>query len=123
MPVKPSSEDYVAAELYHPGFEFSVYYDETPNGDWSDPGTFSDGERVATFKESALLGIHIIHGEDVGMGYNLFSSRLIWSKSFWVGDQKVDFKKLVPNGVTINNVTNQDPESTALTGSAVAIGR
>ena len=98
-----------------------MYFNESPDPtrDWGDFGLFSDGTRVATFEESAFLGTTI---ESAEMGYNLFSSRLISSKSFWFNGQKVDFKKLVPNGVTINNVTSQDPNASSFTASAVAIG-
>jgi hypothetical protein len=117
LPVEPGSVGDVEAFLFPPGVTWGVYFDETPDQDWADPDSFSDGERVATFEESALLSTHIL---SAGMGYNLFSSRLISSKSFRFNDQKVDFKKLVPNGVTTNNVTSQN--ATGFTASAVAIG-
>jgi hypothetical protein len=107
----------VMADLFPPGFTFDVYYDKNPNQAWNDLPTFSDGDRVATFEESAFLGTTIVSAE---MIYNLFSSRLIWSKRFRFNGQKVDFKKLVPNGVTINNFGSTN--ATAFTASAVAIG-
>jgi len=118
LPVEPGSADYVVARLFLPGWTWGVYFDETPDGNWANPDTFSDGERVATFEESAMLSTHIVNAE---MGYNLFSSRLISSKSFRFNGQKVDFKKLVPNGVTINNVTS--PDASSFGASAVAIGK
>jgi hypothetical protein len=119
LPVEPGSASDVKASLFPPGITWGVFFDETPDPtrDWGDFRLFSDGTRVATFEESAFLGTTIVSAE---MGYNLFSSRLIWSKSFWFNGQKVDFKKLVPNGVTINNVTSTN--ATAFTASAVAIG-
>jgi hypothetical protein len=107
----------VFALYISPGLTFGVFYDETPDANWADPGSFSDGERVATFEESAFLGTTIL---SAGTTYNLFSNRLIWSKSFRVGDQRVDFKKLVPNGVTINNIGSILTD--AFNASAVAIG-
>jgi hypothetical protein len=117
IPLPSADPGEVIASLIPPGYTWGVYYDETPDGDWADLDSFSDGERVATFEESAFLGTTIL---STGMIHNLFSNRLIWSKSFWVGDQKVDFKKLVPNGVTINNVGSTN--TSAFTASAVAIG-
>ena len=117
IPLPSADPGEVQAALFPPGFTFGVYFNEIPNQDWNDLDTFSDGERVATFEESAFLGTTIVSAE---MIYNLFSSRLIWSKRFRFNGQKVDFKKLVPNGVTINNVTG--PGKTAFTASAVAIG-
>jgi hypothetical protein len=113
----PSDDPDVFALLIPPGYTWGVYFNETPNQVWGAYDTFSDGERVATFEESAFLGTTIF---STGMVYNLFSSRLIWSRRFRFNGQKVDFKKLVPYGVTINNVTG--PGKTAFTASAVAIG-
>jgi hypothetical protein len=113
----PSADEEVFALLLQPGYTWGVYYDETPNGDWAVFDTFSDGERVATFEESAVLSTNILN---TGMVYNLFSNRLIWSKSFRFNGQQVNFKKLVPNGVTMNNVSAVG--KTAFTSSAVAIG-
>jgi hypothetical protein len=114
----PSADPEVIALLLQPGYTWGVYFNENPNqDDWGDYDTFSDGERVATFEESAILATNIL---STGMVYNLFSNRLIWSKSFRFNGQKVDFKKLVPNGVTMNNVSAVG--KTAFTSSAVAIG-
>jgi hypothetical protein len=113
----PSADPEVFALLIPPGYTWGVYFNETPNQVWGAYDTFSDGERVATFEESAILATNIL---STGMVYNLFSNRLIWSKSFRFNGQKVDFKKLVPNGVTINNVSAVG--KTAFTASAVAIG-
>jgi len=117
IPLPSADPGEVQAALFPPGFTWGVYFNEIPNQDWNDLDTFSDGERVATFEESAFLGTTIVSAE---MIYNLFSSRLIWSKSFRFNGQKVDFKKLVPNGVTINNVGSTN--ASAFTASAVAIG-
>jgi len=117
IPLPTADPGEVQAALFPPGFTWGVYFNEIPNQDWSDLDTFSDGERVATFEESAFLGTTIVSAE---MVYNLFSNRLIWSKSFRFNGQKVDFKKLVPNGVTINNVGS--PDATSFGASAIAIG-
>ena len=117
IPLPSADPGEVIASLIPPGYTWGVYYDETPDGDWADLGSFSDGERVATFEESAFLGTTIL---STGMIHNLFSSRLISSKRFRFNGQMVDFKKLVPNGVTINNVGSTN--TSAFTASAVAIG-
>lgn len=115
----PSADPEVFALLLKPGFKWDVYFNEDSDQtrDWGDYDKFSDGDLVATFEESAILSTNIL---STGMVYNLFSNRLIWSKSFRFNGQKVDFKKLVPNGVTMNNVSAVG--KTAFTSSAVAIG-
>jgi hypothetical protein len=34
---------------------FNVYYNSKPDGDWSNPATFSDGQLIATFKRDESL--------------------------------------------------------------------
>ncbi len=115
----------VEVSVFPPGTVFDVFFDKAPNQSWEDLDTFSDGKRVATFKESALLATNITGSN---AGYGLFSSDLIGSKSFRFHGQRVDFKKLVPNGITINNFATLTPifpggTFTQVFGaSAVAIG-
>ena len=126
-PITLSPGSNVAVILFPPGATFDVYFDETPDQDWADLDSFSDGELIATFEESALLSTNIGEPDGSGVSYNLFSSDLIYSKRFRFNGQRIDFKKLVRNGVTINNFVSLTPVSfspftLAFTGSAVAIG-
>ena len=125
FPLNPGSN--VVVNLFPPGASFDVFFDETPDQDWANANSFSDGELIATFEESALLATSIAEPDGSGVLYNLFSSDLISSKRFSFNGQKIDFKKLIPNGVTINNFGSRTPVSfspftRAFTGSAVAIG-
>lgn len=125
VPLSPGSN--LAVNLFPPGPTFNVYFDETPDQDWSDPTSFSDGKLVATFLESALLSSRVEEADGSGVAYNLFSSELIYSDKFRFHGSKVDFRKLLPNGVTVNNFATRTPVSfvpftTAFSGSGVAIG-
>lgn len=126
-PVSLDPGSNLGATLFPPGASFDVYFDPTPDQDWSDPASFGDGQLVATFLESALLASRIDEPDGSGVAYNLFSSELVYSKRFRFHGRKVDFKKLLPNGVTINNFATRTPVSfvpftTAFTGTGVAIG-
>lgn len=100
LPVEPDPE--LAVDVIPPGAKFTVFYNSSPDGrDWSDPLTFEEGTPIAVFEESALLG-----AVGSGAGLNLFSSRLIDSTPIDFNGQKIDFRKLVPNGVTITNFGN-----------------
>lgn len=126
-PVSLDPGSNLQVNLFPPGPTFDVYFDATPDQDWSDPGSFSDGELVATFLESAFLGSSVNEPDGSGVAYNLFSSELIYSKKFLFHGTKVDFAKLMPNGVTINNFATRTPVSfvpftRAFSGSGVAIG-
>ncbi len=125
VPLSPGSN--LAVNLFPPGPTFDVYFDETPDQDWSDPASFSDGILVATFLESALLNSRVDEPDGSGVAYNLFSSELIYSEKFRFHGRKVDFRKLMPNGVTVNNFATRTPVSfvpftTAFSGTGVAIG-
>ena len=96
MPVEPDPE--LAVTIIPPGAQFTVYYD--PNAgttadyrDWNKAHTFAQGVPIAVFEESALLDGSL----------NWFSNRLIDSTPIKFNGQKINFKKLVPNGVTIVN--------------------
>ncbi len=126
-PIFLSPGSNVAVTLIPPGATFDVFFDETPDQDWANPDSFSDGELIATFEESGFMGTSIDELDGSGVQYNLFSSDLISSKRFRFNGQKIDFKKLIRNGVTSNNFGSSTPVSfspftLAFTGSAVAIG-
>ncbi len=125
--LNPGSD--VSVSLLPPGGRFDVYFDENPNQEWNMLDTFSDGKLIATFEESALLSTGVGQPFISGAFYNLFSSKLVFSKRFRFNGKRVDFKKLVPNGVTTNNFGSVTPvpdgvtvATQAFSGSAVAIG-
>ena len=115
----------IQTTILPPGTMFDVYLDKTPDQDWADPDSFSDGKLVATFKESGLMATNIT---GAGASYVLFSSELVYSKRFRFNGKRIDFKDLVGNGITINNFGSLTPVeggpglTQAFTGSAVAIG-
>ena len=125
IPLNPGSN--VAVTVIPPGATFDVFFDETPNQNWANPASFSDGELIASFEESGFMSTSVGEPFGPGVSYNLFSSDLISSKRFSFNGQKIDFKKLIRNGVTTNNFGSStpvsfDPFTLAFTGSAVAIG-
>ena len=125
LPVEPDPD--LVVFLLSPGAQFKVFFNSNPYGrDWSNPGTFEQGVPIAVFEESALLNT-------VGSGaaFNLFSSRLIDSTPIDFNGQRIDFKKLVPNGVTITNFGNgggfryreyNDTVGSSVAATAIAIG-
>ncbi len=92
MPVETDPE--LGVSIIPPGSQFTVYFNDNPTSrDWSNADTFSQGGPIAVFEESALLNGSL----------NWFSNRLIDSSPIQFNGQRIDFKKLVPNGVTIVN--------------------
>lgn len=81
------------------GAQFTIFYNSNPvSRDWNNPLTFEQGVPIAVFEESALLGTNAS-----GASFNVFSSWLVDSTPIEFKGQKIDFKKLVPNGVTTTN--------------------
>ena len=104
LPVEPDPE--LNTQLIMPGGQFTVFYNSSPGPrDWNDPTTFSEGVPIAVFEESALLGTEAF-ANFPGVFFNVFSTRLIDSTPVYFNGQKIDFKKLVPNGVTATNFGN-----------------
>jgi hypothetical protein len=100
------------------GAQFTVYYNSDPGPrDWNVPATFSEGVPIAVFEESALLSTF-----SAGASYNVFSSWLVDSTPIHFNGQKIDFKKLVPNGVTTTNYTSPRFLGASFGGTSVAIG-
>ena len=107
--------------IYPSGAEFTVYFNRYPDSrDWNEPLTFQQGVPIAVFKESALFST----GASTA-SFNVFSSELIKSKPIRFNGQKIDFKKLAPNGVTVTNFGNSLPDDrfgSSGGGTAIAIG-
>ena len=78
------------------GETISVYFNNSPNGNWNNPDSFSSGQLVASFtRRQPLLVIN------VGTMFNAFSSsELTSSHEFVFNGQTVDLKSLFPNGLT-----------------------
>ena len=123
LPVEPDPA--LSASVIPPGGQFTVYSDSSPGPrDWKTPDTFSEGVPIAVFEESALLSTGAF-GAFPGVFFNVFSSRLIDSTRINFNGQRIDFKKLVPNGVTVTNFGNglrPDGFGASGGGTAIAIG-
>ena len=108
-----------------PGMQFTVFYNPSPGPrEWGDPDSFSEGIPIAVFEESALLS-----STGPYASFNTFSSRLIDSTPIDFNGQKVDFKKMMPDGVTITNFGNgpryreyNDTIGSSSGATAIAIG-
>lgn len=98
------------------GLLFDVFLDRTPDQEWGNFDSFSNGQHIATFEESTFLNTVNVGGA----AFNLFSSTLESSTPVIYHGQTVDFGQLVPNGITSNNFGSM--ASTSATGSAIAIG-
>ena len=123
LPVEPDPD--LSLSMLVPGMQFTVFFNPSPGPrDWSHPDTFSEGVPIAVFEESALLS-----NSGSFASANAFSSRLIDSMPIDFNGQRVDFKKMVPNGVTATNFGNgaryrpyNDTFGSSFGATAIAIG-
>jgi hypothetical protein len=100
MPIETDPE--LSVSVLSPGIQFTVFFNSSPGPrEWEDPDTFSEGVPIAVFEESALLS-----NSGSFASANAFSSRLIDSMPIDFNGQRIDFKKMMPNGVTITNFGN-----------------
>ena len=125
-PLPVERDPFMVALLFPPGGQFTVFYDAEPKDrDWNAPETFSRGVPIAVFDESALLNTMAFGAQPAGVGINVFSSMLVDSTPINFNGQKLDFNRVVPNGVTITNFGNSsrpDELGSAGGGTAIAIG-
>jgi hypothetical protein len=100
LPVEPDPE--LNVSMLPPGAQFTVFFNAYPTSrSWSNPDDFEQGVPIAVFEESALLS-----NSGSSASFNTFSSRLINSMPIDFNGQRIDFKKMMPNGVTITNFGN-----------------
>lgn len=107
--------------------QFKLYLDDTPDQDFGDPASFSDGREIAHFNR---LPAQI---QFVGPVFtDTFSSEFISSRSVTRDGRRVNLRHLTPEGVTLT-ITGSTaflpsgvpdfPVSVSFGAAAVAIGR
>lgn len=115
--------------------DFSVYLSPEGGASFEDPDSFSRGRRVALFRRaSVVMGETLASPAPGGLaiGFNVFSADLVESAPFELpdGGGRVDFRELLPHGVTQWGIASGNPLATfpafkrivAFTGSAIAAG-
>jgi hypothetical protein len=124
----PVPDVQLATSFFVPGAQATFYFNPDPNGrDWSNPDTFSEGVPIAVIDESALLSTRAT-GAFPGHFFNTFSGRLIDSTPINFNGQRLDFRKLVPDGITVTNFGNgfrflsDGSPGVSGGGTAIAIG-
>jgi hypothetical protein len=138
MPFKSQSMDNGVLSLgVDPVGEFSLYLQRRPAGNFDDPASFAQGERIATFRRASLV-VGTTVAATIGktaeplMGNNVFSARLIASTPFEFAGGRHDLAHGIGQGVTqfgTAAVTPVVPPPSGydlvlpFTGSAIAMGR
>ena len=114
----------VALSLVSAG-TFNVYYNTSPNRDWSDPTTFSSGRLIATFTRTEslfpVIGPIAIHN---------LSESLSYSRRFTFDGGTYNFDRITPHGITFAQFADMTPLTGAgdypiafaVVGTTTAIG-
>jgi hypothetical protein len=97
----PTNGD-VGLSLVSPG-AFSIYLHANPDGDWSNPDTFSSGQLVATFKRGESLFLQIGPASS-----HVLSESLVSSSDFKFAGRKFNFDCLA-NRVTFSEFISNTP--------------
>lgn len=116
----------VSAIMFNPG-TLTVYFNSSPSGNFGNLDSFSSGKPIATFRRSAGM-ISNLAGST---GVATLSAKLISSQDFIFQGRTINFRDLVPNGVTIFDTTSSNfvggtaefPIAQPFTFSAIVIGR
>ena len=94
---------------------FNIYYNPAPNGNWSDPDTFSGdqpfpGHPIAHFMRPEVLFVQILQSDVASpppfesISEHAITETLASSQSFTFKGQQYDFSTLVPGGVTLHEL-------------------
>src|SRR5271167_866136 len=94
---------------------FNIYFNSTPNGDWSNPDTFSGGQPfpsqpIAHFMRPEVLFVQILQSDVANpppyesISEHAITETLVSSQSFTFNGHRYDFGTLVPGGVTLHEL-------------------
>jgi hypothetical protein len=97
---------------------FDIYYNPAPNGDWTNPDTFSSGQPVAHFVRPEVLFVQILPSDPANPPSFEFehavTETLISSRSFTFKGHDYDFSTFLPGGITLNELfSNTGVQGTA----------
>lgn len=112
---------------------FSIYHNPEGGASFTDPDSFSRGQRVAVFQRDGVVMGETLSSLILGglaLSMNVFSADLVESVPFEIQGVRYDFREMLPNGLTQYGTASANPLAVfppyqrvvAFTGSAVAAG-
>jgi len=88
---------------------YDIYYNPTPRGDWSNPGSFASGQLIAHFNRPELL---LIQFNSFSFTQHTVTETLLSSRDFIfppIKGHRYNFKELTPGGITLTNFISNTP--------------
>jgi len=97
---------------------YNIYYNPNPKGDWSNPDSFSAGQKfpghpIAQFMRPEFLDLQF---ESFSFSQHAITETLVASQDFIFGGDKYNFNQLTPGGVTLYNYVSNTPIIPAVAG-------
>jgi hypothetical protein len=92
------------------------YLNNSPNGDWNQPDSFSSGQLIGSF--SARVGQIAITGSTAVV---TFSNDWVSTRDFFLGGKMYNLGRLSPGGGTISNYASAVPVPTTVPGFPTAL--
>jgi hypothetical protein len=89
-----------------PAGAYDIYYNPTPQGDWSNPDTFSAGHLIAHFKRPEFLSLQF---DSFSFIQHAITETLLYSRDFTFNGHKYNFQELTPGGITLYNYLSNTP--------------
>lgn len=103
--------------------DFGVYLQTTPQGDFDDPASFSQGQRIAIFRRVSVVVGTTVEGADrqALVSSNVFSARLLISEPFEFAGRRYDLRYQIGKGVTQFGTASATPLAHAPQGYTQAV--
>lgn len=76
--------------------QFNIYFNQSPQGDWDNPDTFSNGQLIAHFTRPEVLDLQF-----ESTSQHVITETLISSRSFIFKGQTYNFSEIAPGGITL----------------------
>lgn len=96
--------------------KYNIYYNPKPQGDWSDPNSFSAGQSfptshpIAQFMRPEFLDLQF---DSSSFSQHAITETLVASQDFIFDGQRYNFNQLTPGGITLYNYVSNNPVQVA----------
>ena len=80
---------------------FNIYYNAVPNGDWTNPDTFSDGQKFPGSPIARFTRPEVLDLEFETTSQHIITETLVSSQRFTFKGHKYNFSAITPGGITL----------------------
>ena len=84
--------------------QFNIFFNPTPNCDWNNPDTFSNGQLIAHFTRPEVLDLQF-----ESTSQHIITETLVSSLSFMFKGKTFNFSEIAPGGITLYEAISNTP--------------